>query len=119
MIFLMPHFETLNNLGNDTARRLFSHIKEVWCNPSFAALLSRFALALAQLVTMACMVTLLSPNEQGYVVTARSILALQVALEFGLSGVLVQVVAHERARLEMDSQHVPKIDKILRFAIRW
>lgn len=100
-------------------KQTFSPNKEAWRNPSFAALVSRFALAVAQLVTMACMMTLLSPHEQGYVVTARSMLALQIALEFGLSGVLVQVVVHEHARLEMDAQHIPRIDKILRFAIRW
>lgn len=83
------------------------------------ALAARGLQAVAQLGILGTAAVLLSPAEQGWLVTARSLLGLQVVLELGFSGVLVQVVAHEWARPETDSGKPARIGGILRFAMRW
>lgn len=56
------------------------------------------------LLTVACVVTTLSPAQQGYLLTFLSILAAQQLLELGLSTVIMQVASHESVGVEWDGR---------------
>lgn len=47
----------------------------------------------------------LSPTEQGYFYTFASLVAIQIVFEMGFSCVILQVAAHERARLTQFDNH--------------
>ena len=55
--------------------------------------------------TMLLLPLWLDATQQGYYYTFASVLALQVFFELGLSGVVIQLVSHEVAHLEISSDH--------------
>jgi len=69
----------------------------------------------------------LSPVEQGFYYTFSSLLGLQVIFELGLTGVIVQFAAHERANLAWthegtlrgDPVASARLSSLLRFAVLW
>ena len=65
-----------------------------------AGLVFRTTQGATALLTMVCIVTVLSAAEQGYFLTFLSILAAQQLLELGLSMVIMQVASHESVGLE-------------------
>lgn len=58
---------------------------------------------LAGAITLILIPVFLSPFEQGYYFTFASLLALHVFFELGMSQVIVQVVAHEAAKINLDN----------------
>src|SRR3972149_2579738 len=60
---------------------------------------SRFWQLAATSVTLFLIVRYLTPEEQGFYYTFQSMLGLQVLVELGLGGVLMQFVSHEWAGL--------------------
>jgi O-antigen/teichoic acid export membrane protein len=69
----------------------------------------------------------LTSVEQGYYFTFGSILAIQVFFELGLTGIIVQYVAHENSNLvwknhiscEGSPQSISRLSSLLRFAVKW
>ena len=69
----------------------------------------------------------LSPVEQGYYYTFSSLLALQILFELGLNQVVIQLVSHEVAHLEVrgngsvggDAQRVYRLAALVRLLRRW
>lgn len=83
--------------------------------------------SIAGFVTVVLIAHLLSPAEQGYYYTFFSLVALQIVFELGFSFVIQQMASHERARLEISSEHKIGGDKIaharlasvLQKSVRW
>lgn len=68
----------------------------------------------------------LNSNEQGYFYTFGSILAIQVFFELGLTTIITQYAAHEKAMLQWNNNNLTGSDKslfrlssILRLTIKW
>lgn len=79
------------------------------------------------LITLIFVSKYLSPTEQGYYYTFGSILAIQVFFELGLSSIITQYVAHEKAHLTWiddfsfsgSEQAASRLSSLLRFSIKW
>lgn len=90
-------------------------------------LLARFWSAFAGVVTVLMIARFLTPNEQGYYYTFFSLVALQIIFELGFAFVVMQLAAHERARLtftedgrvEGDWVAHSRLASILQKAVRW
>lgn len=69
----------------------------------------------------------LTPGQQGFYYTFGSLLALQVFFELGLNQVIIQLVSHEAAHLEMhddgritgDADRIQRLSAIRRLVQRW
>jgi len=58
----------------------------------------------AGFATLLVLATFFSPEMQGFYFTFRSVLALQVFVEFGLGRVIIQFAAHEWSKLSFDAR---------------
>ena len=82
---------------------------------------------LAGLVTVLLIAHFLTPAEQGYYYTFSSLVALQIVFELGFSFVILQLAAHERAHLHIQSDgsitgdHIAhsRLASVLQKAVRW
>lgn len=82
---------------------------------------------MAGIVTVLLIARCLSANEQGYYYTFYSVVALQVVFELGFSFVVLQLAAHERARLiflpngkvEGDAISHSRLASVLQTSVRW
>lgn len=78
-------------------------------------------------ITLVLILRYLSPEEQGFYYTFQSILGLQVLVELGLGGVLMQFVSHEWAglyfganrRVEGDELCRDRFASLVRLGARW
>ena len=78
-------------------------------------------------MTVLLIARFLTPNEQGYYYTFYSLVALQVVFELGFSFVVLQLAAHERARLtfapdgriEGDPVAHSRLASVLQKSVRW
>ncbi len=78
-------------------------------------------------VTVVLIVATLSPAQQGYYYAVQNLIAWQIVVELGLGFVLMQVVSHERAGLELgvggslggEPARVARVASLLRQAVRW
>lgn len=77
--------------------------------------------------TMFFLSTYLTNIEQGFYFTFGSILALQVFLELGLTGIMQQYVAHEASHLELDEnfqyhgeeRYCSRLASLVSFCLKW
>jgi hypothetical protein len=89
--------------------------------------LARFWASLAGIVSVLLIARFLTPTEQGYYYTFSSLVALQIVFELGFSFVILQLAAHERARLtflpdgqvEGDAISHSRLASVLQKAVRW
>jgi len=89
--------------------------------------MARFWGAFSGLVTLFLITRFLSASEQGYYYTFYSIVALQIVFELGFSFVILQLAAHERARLtflpngeiEGDPVAHSRLASVLHKAVYW
>lgn len=89
--------------------------------------IARFWSAISGIVTVLLIARALTPNEQGYYYTFSSLVALQIVFELGFSFVILQLAAHERARLRIQSDGVilgdvvahSRLASVLQKAVRW
>ncbi|EKD58292.1 MAG: hypothetical protein ACD_56C00156G0005 [uncultured bacterium] len=78
-------------------------------------------------LSLMMIVHFLSPEEQGFYYTFNSILGLQILLELGFGGVLMQFISHEWAHLSLSPQmeivgnafHRDRFISLIRFGTRW
>lgn len=91
------------------------------------SLLARGWAAGAGVVSLLLIAHFLTPREQGYYYTFSSLVALQLIFELGFSFVILQLAAHERARLSIhpggriqgdDVAHA-RLASVLQQAVRW
>jgi hypothetical protein len=89
--------------------------------------MARFWSALAGIVTVLLIARFLTPSEQGYYYTFSSLVALQIVFELGFSFVILQLAAHERAKLtflpdgcvEGDPVAHSRLASVLQKSVRW
>lgn len=89
--------------------------------------LSRFWVALAGVLTVLLIARFLTPTEQGFYYTFYSIVALNVVFELGFTFVILQLSAHESARLtflpdgrvEGDAVAHSRLASVLQHSVRW
>lgn len=89
--------------------------------------LARLWSAVAGVVTVLLIAHFLTPHEQGYYYTFFSLVALQIVFELGFCFVILQLAAHERARLvitpdgriEGDAVAHSRLASVLRISIWW
>lgn len=90
-------------------------------------LLTRMIQAAGGLIAIIFISIFLSLKEQGFYYTFASILAIQIFLELGLSGIITQYAAHEFAYLEWkdgftlsgDNYYKSRLSSLLRFCVKW
>ncbi len=90
-------------------------------------LLARGWSTVAGLVTVLLIARFLTPAEQGYYYTFSSLVALQIVFELGFSFVILQLAAHERAHLQIqtdgsilgDRVAHSRLASVLQKAVRW
>ena len=83
--------------------------------------------AAAGVVSVLLIAHFLSPAAQGYYYTFSSLVALQIVFELGFSFVILQLAAHERARLQIQDDGVitgdrvahSRLASVLQKAVRW
>jgi hypothetical protein len=89
--------------------------------------MARGWLSFAGLVTVLLIAHFLSAAEQGYYYTFSSLVALQIVFELGFSYVILQLTAHERAHLQIDTSggisgcevaH-SRLASVLQKAVKW
>jgi hypothetical protein len=116
--------------GKQNARNTLIHVLKHWIGLDRAivfSVLARFWGAGAGVITVLLIARFLTPSEQGYYYTFSSIVALQVVFELGFSFVILQLAAHERARLTLNNDGSVVGDKIahrrlasvLQKSVRW
>lgn len=78
------------------------------------------------IISVLLVATCLSGVEQGFYYTFASILAIQVFFELGLSGIITQFVAHEKAQLTEcdgdligDEKYRSRLAHLLLFCVKW
>jgi hypothetical protein len=78
-----------------------NRIRRLWSEQrsSVISLVGRGLSALGALVTMGLVVSRFTPIEQGYYYTFQGLIALQIFLEMGMSGVVLTSASHEVAAL--------------------
>jgi hypothetical protein len=89
-------------------------------------LAGRLAQAIGSLGSLVLISRYLTANEQGYFYTFGSILAIQVFFELGLTSIITQYVAHEKAMLKWNGnilfgseESLSRLSSILRLTIKW
>ena len=88
-------------------------------------LAQRASQAVAGVITLACVAHFLSPVEQGYFYTLASIAALHMALDMGLSALLVQFAAREfvglhwNLRGEVEGAEPSRFLTLVSLSMRW
>jgi len=89
-------------------------------------IVGRLTQAFGSLFSIVLIGTYLDSNEQGYFYTFGSILAIQVFFELGLTNIITQYVAHEKAVLQWSENTLIGCDKslcrlssILQLTIKW
>ncbi|WP_343320935.1 lipopolysaccharide biosynthesis protein [Sphingobacterium multivorum] len=90
-------------------------------------LISRMLQAVSGIFTLLFVVKFLSIEEQGYFYTFGSIIAIQVFFELGITGIIVQYVAHEASNFSWASksvfqgteQSMSRMSSLLHFSIKW
>lgn len=83
--------------------------------------------ALAGVVSVVLIARFLSPGQQGYYYTFSSLVGLQIIFELGFSFVILQLAAHERAKLTVHANGLiegseisrARLASILHKAVRW
>ncbi len=78
-------------------------------------------------LTLLLIVRFLTPEEQGFYYTFNSILGMQILLELGFGGVLMQFISHEWAHLSFaadqtitgDPYHRDRFVSLVRLGVRW
>jgi O-antigen/teichoic acid export membrane protein len=97
---------------------------------AITAMSSRFVQAVGMLAVIPLITTKLTPAEQGYYYTFISLGALQVFAEMGMTGVVVQSIAHEAAHLKLNESsegskwygpisNKERLASVMRFAFWW
>jgi hypothetical protein len=89
--------------------------------------LARSWSALAGVVTVLLIARFLTPSEQGYYYTFSSLVALQIVFELGFSFVVLQLAAHELAKLKLlpdgsiegDPVAHSRLASVLQKSVRW
>lgn len=89
--------------------------------------LSRLVQAGGGVVSILFIAQYLSKMEQGYYFTFGSLLAIQIFFELGLSNIIIQFVAHEKANLHWVSksqlggsaESLSRLSSLLRFCVKW
>lgn len=89
--------------------------------------MARFWSSIAGVLTVLLIARYLTPSEQGYYYTFSSLVALQVVFELGFSFVILQLAAHERARLtflpdgqiEGNAIAHSRLASVLQKSVRW
>lgn len=89
-------------------------------------LVFKFIQLFGGLFTMFFLARYLSPEEQGYYFTFASLAALQMLFELGLSGIIVQFVAHECVKVTFfkkeyigDDVAISRLSSLLYFSLKW
>ncbi|WP_448105298.1 hypothetical protein [Pedobacter panaciterrae] len=90
-------------------------------------IISRIVQALAGVVSIIFIAKFLTKAEQGYYFTFGSLLAIQIFFELGLSSIITQFVAHEKAFLKWESnieltgsdESLSRLSYLLRFCLKW
>ncbi|WP_312822095.1 polysaccharide biosynthesis protein [Epilithonimonas sp.] len=94
----------------------------------FYTVMGRFLQGLGGLFTVILVAQFLSKSEQGYYFTFSSILAIQIFFELGLSGIIVQFIAHEMSDLYIENngtsisgngQNLSRLSSLLKFSVKW
>lgn len=88
---------------------------------------ARIIQAVANLLTIFFIATLLSSDEQGYYYTFASVVGIQVFFELGFTGIMTQYVAHEVVHLKLnenycyegDDCHLSRLSYLMHFCIKW
>lgn len=87
---------------------------------------ARLIQAAGGVLSILLVATCLSGVEQGFYYTFASILAIQVFFELGLTGIVTQFVAHEKAHLterdnvlEGEERYRSRLAYLLRFCLKW
>lgn len=88
---------------------------------------ARVIQAIANLLTVVFIATLLSPEEQGYYYTFASVIGIQVFFELGFTGIITQYVAHEVVHLSLNSsneyegevKHLSRLNYLMHFCVKW
>lgn len=108
----MKYRQVLNKIGIDKA--------------IFYTVVARLTQGVGGVFSLFFVATLLNGIEQGFYFTFASILAIQVFFELGLTEIIVQFVAHEKAHIVIDNQlikgsriHVSRLASLLRFCVKW
>lgn len=93
----------------------------------FYSVLSRVFQGVSGLISIFFIAHYLTKVEQGYYYTFGSILAIQIFFELGLTGIITQFVAHEKAFLNWESEttlsgnleSLSRLSSLLRFCVKW
>lgn len=105
-----------------------SLLKKVGIDGAIAyVILSRVIQALGGLISVFFIAKYLTNIEQGYYYTFGSILALQMFFELGLTTIITQFVAHEKAFLDWDGKtnlvgsekSLSRLASLLHFCLKW
>lgn len=88
---------------------------------------SRVVQGLTGVVSVFFITTFLTGIEQGFYYTFGSILALQIFLELGLTGIMTQYVAHEVSHLQLnadcqyegEAKYKSRLASLVHFCVRW
>lgn len=121
----MPSLTNLSKTGSWNSDQLYTHTTGVRDNGSIIILAQRTWQAFAGVITLAFVAHFLSPVEQGYFYTLASIAALYMALDMGLSAVLVQFSAREFIGLswgadgEIKGAEPSRFLDLVRLSLRW
>jgi len=89
-------------------------------------LAGRLTQALGSIVSIILIGTFLDSNEQGYFYTFGSILAIQIFFELGLTNIITQYVAHEKAMLNWNGntlvgpyKSLSRLASIFQLTVKW
>jgi O-antigen/teichoic acid export membrane protein len=93
----------------------------------FYTILAKILQAGGGVVSIFFIAKYLTKIEQGYYYTFGSILAIQIFFELGLSNIITQFVAHEKAHLSWenntnlvgDEKSLSRLASLLRFCVKW
>lgn len=92
----------------------------------FFNILSRILSSFGGLITLLLITKFLSLEEQGYYYTFLSIIAVNIFFELGLNSVIVQFVAHEKSKLNINDfnitgtpQNISRLCSIFSFMCKW
>ena len=88
---------------------------------------SRVIGGLAGVLSIYFITTYLTGVEQGFYFTFGSLLAMQVFFELGLTGIMIQFVAHEASHLtlnenlqyEGDKYYISRLASLIHFCVKW
>ncbi len=119
----------LEVLPSPTGSILFARLKH-WTGVDRAiafTVMARFWSAFAGVATIFLIAKFLTPAEQGYYYTFSSLVALQIVFELGFSFVVLQLAAHERAKLTIfEDGHIEgdvvahaRLASVLQKSVRW